>query len=126
MIIKISFKKPNITFLSLRIIFKMNFMIHLFFSIFLIFTSSDCSVLIRLYTRNNPTVPLLANRSLELSRVEGFCFDSESCTNFFIVHGFNDNGLTQWAIDMKDRLLENNLNANVFIVDWGEGAIQGW
>lgn len=101
-------------------------MIHLFLMIMLIFSSTNCSVLIRLYTRINPAAPLLASRSLELSRVKGFCSDSMSCTNYLIVHGFNDNGLAEWALDMKDSLLENNLNANVFIVDWGEGAIQGW
>ncbi|PSN34145.1 hypothetical protein C0J52_10042 [Blattella germanica] len=39
----------------------------------------------------------------------------------FLIHGFLSTGNDSWVHDMKNAFL-NNLDANVFVVDWGRGA----
>ncbi|PNF40155.1 hypothetical protein B7P43_G09763 [Cryptotermes secundus] len=42
----------------------------------------------------------------------------------FLIHGFMSTGNDTWMEDMKNAYL-NNVDANVFIVDWGNGASDG-
>ncbi|XP_026292593.1 phospholipase A1 [Frankliniella occidentalis] len=42
---------------------------------------------------------------------------------FFLVHGFLNSGNETWMADLKDAVLKN-VDGNVFIVDWGQGAME--
>ncbi|KAK3915023.1 Inactive pancreatic lipase-related protein 1 [Frankliniella fusca] len=74
-----------------------------------------------LYTRKQPgryNVTTFPEISLEGSDYQG------SLPTFFIVHGFSSDGNATWLSDLKDALLEK-VDANVFLVDWGNGANDG-
>ncbi|XP_069679655.1 inactive pancreatic lipase-related protein 1-like isoform X2 [Periplaneta americana] len=75
-----------------------------------------------LYTRKRPTkryyVKTWPNIEMNNSRYDG------SKTTVFIIHGFMSTGNDSWVEDMKNAYL-NNVDANVFIVDWGVGASDG-
>jgi hypothetical protein len=67
-----------------------------------------------LYTRNSPT--------------DGVQISSGNCSEYLnikaktqlIIHGFLQNGLKQWVIDMKNSLLKIE-DSNVISVDWSKG-----
>ncbi|KAK9507688.1 hypothetical protein O3M35_007489 [Rhynocoris fuscipes] len=53
--------------------------------------------------------------------MRGSDFNPKRGATVFVVHGFAADGNDEWLKELKDTYLEK-VDANVFIVDWGEGA----
>ena len=48
----------------------------------------------------------------------------EACSTYFIIHGFNSNGMSKWILEMKDELFKRHAISgllNVFTVNWNAG-----
>jgi pancreatic triacylglycerol lipase len=43
--------------------------------------------------------------------------------NYFVVHGYSSSGNVNWVQNIKDEILAKEKDVNVFIVDWGDGAM---
>ncbi|BES94955.1 Lipase [Nesidiocoris tenuis] len=71
-----------------------------------------------LFTRNRPNgTKVMLWPKIDLEETN---FNTTKPT-IFITHGFASNTSNEWMHDMKDAYLEN-MDANVFMVDWGKGA----
>lgn len=86
---------------SLRVAWKNNF--------FLLNRRQNQNLKYRYYVQLYPALSL-----------QGSYYDSGKPT-VFITHGAGATGNDSWIEDLKDAYLEN-VDANVFIVDWGQGA----
>jgi hypothetical protein len=64
---------------------------------------------------NRSVVTLYPNIEIPLG------FDITKLYTVFIVHGFSSNGNNSWLDDLKNAYLKKR-DANVFLVDWGDGA----
>jgi pancreatic triacylglycerol lipase len=72
---------------------------------FNLFTSSNAASGFLTTAANVNTSPFVASRK-----------------TFFVVHGFNSNGNTDWLLAIKDALLAKEPASQVFAVDWGSAA----
>lgn len=75
-----------------------------------------------LYTRKRPTKRYYVKTWPDIN-MKHSSYDGSKGT-VFLIHGFMSTGNDTWMEDMKNAYL-NNVDANVFIVDWGKGASDG-
>jgi hypothetical protein len=76
----------------------------------------NCAARFLLFTRNNPTNEFVATSS----NINSSPF-IRSAKTYFVVHGFNSEGKTNWALQIVKNLLQIE-NANVISVDWKSDA----
>lgn len=96
------------------------------FLFFLIFNNYfTACLLVRLYTAKDSIAEYPVSSESNLTNLPGFCSGAK-CSNYMIIHGFNSFGKVQWALDMKNKLLNVDTQSNVFIVDWSEGVNTGF
>lgn len=69
-------------------------------------------LVIRLFTQTSPLVASSINATTTLPTIPGYCTLS-SCQNYVLTHGFNSNGVADWIIAMKNKLLAIDNTSNV-------------
>ncbi|XP_059473841.1 pancreatic triacylglycerol lipase-like [Neocloeon triangulifer] len=79
-------------------------------------TDPYTQITFHLYTRSNRNTA----QQIWVDNLNGAPFDAAKPTKF-IIHGFTDDGFTEWAINMKNSFLDQG-DVNVICVDWSEPA----
>lgn len=78
-------------------------------------------LLLKVFNSENATIDThLLNITTNLTTIPFYC---SNCTNYFVVHGFQDSVQSQWPHQIADNLFLNSNQSNVFLVDWSDVSI---
>ncbi|KFM59669.1 Pancreatic triacylglycerol lipase, partial [Stegodyphus mimosarum] len=87
-------------------------------------SAADIATEFRLFCPGHTDEPVIIKTSTFKDwKIADSCFNASAKT-VFIIHGFNG-GNAEWPLRMKNALI-NKENANVFVVDWTNGASPSW